>query len=477
MSRRGAALFAALAMLSNTRCLALDWSLASGIDGAMQLRDAEAIDLRAISQASAEQGWDDITLKAEGRFEADLVPSRTLPNGPEQQSRSSWNRKAEISDRANLDLRYLALDWDRDSRIIVGKQPLVWGTADGVQVLDVVTPRDYRSFVLEEPVDSRIPVWSARWIQTFGESFTSDAFVIVDPTVNVYPSRSGLYNFTSPALVPRTPEAGLPITLLAPGITDLPALSALVAPLLQTLPVPAGVEPRIAEPRIVTDRPAGSTIQGGARLQYEGQGFDLSTYYAYLRHRNPRYTLDAEYQVLANRIDPVVTLDFVRTHLLGLSGNANAGPYIVRGEFTYTSKAPLAALDYRDDGRSAIAPELAGLIAVDRMLPGNWFVSSQLYFKDPIDHAGDDYRNRTEQRAITALIRSDPFGRLPQLELFGFHSLLDHDTFLRGQITFRLRENLSWVIGSDLFSGDRAGVVGEYKDTDRVYSRLLWLIR
>ncbi|MBF0182066.1 MAG: RNA polymerase-associated protein rapA [Magnetococcales bacterium] len=44
----------------------------------------------------------------------------------------------------------------------IGKQQEVWGTADGIKLLDIVNPTDYREFVQNTMADSRIPVWMAK---------------------------------------------------------------------------------------------------------------------------------------------------------------------------------------------------------------------------------------------------------------------------------------------------------------------------
>ena len=43
--------------------------------------------------------------------------------------------------------------------IRAGKQQVVWGTADGIRILDIVNPLDYREWTLQNYVDSRIPLW------------------------------------------------------------------------------------------------------------------------------------------------------------------------------------------------------------------------------------------------------------------------------------------------------------------------------
>ena len=44
----------------------------------------------------------------------------------------------------------------------LGLQQVVWGQADGLRVLDVINPLDYREFILEDFLDSRRPLWLAR---------------------------------------------------------------------------------------------------------------------------------------------------------------------------------------------------------------------------------------------------------------------------------------------------------------------------
>ena len=44
----------------------------------------------------------------------------------------------------------------------LGLQQIVWGQADGLRVLDVINPLDYREFILEDFLDSRRPLWALR---------------------------------------------------------------------------------------------------------------------------------------------------------------------------------------------------------------------------------------------------------------------------------------------------------------------------
>ena len=44
--------------------------------------------------------------------------------------------------------------------MVLGRQQNVWGKADGLKVLDLVNPQDFRELILDDFDDSRIPLWA-----------------------------------------------------------------------------------------------------------------------------------------------------------------------------------------------------------------------------------------------------------------------------------------------------------------------------
>jgi hypothetical protein len=56
-------------------------------------------------------------------------------------------------------------DWD----FRIGKQQVVWGTADGIKLLDIINPTDYREFNQNGVEDARIPVWMVNAERNIGE--------------------------------------------------------------------------------------------------------------------------------------------------------------------------------------------------------------------------------------------------------------------------------------------------------------------
>jgi hypothetical protein len=71
----------------------------------------------------------------------------------------------------------------------LGKQQVVWGTADGIKLLDIINPTDYRFFVQDTFEDSRIPVWMAKAEIDVGQNGNLQA-LISQHRQNIYPGLS-----------------------------------------------------------------------------------------------------------------------------------------------------------------------------------------------------------------------------------------------------------------------------------------------
>jgi len=67
----------------------------------------------------------------------------------------------------------------------LGKQQVVWGTADGAKLLDIINPTDYREMAQNTMEDSRVPVWMAKLEMPAGDSGTVQ-FIAAQPRENVF---------------------------------------------------------------------------------------------------------------------------------------------------------------------------------------------------------------------------------------------------------------------------------------------------
>jgi hypothetical protein len=67
----------------------------------------------------------------------------------------------------------------------IGKQQVVWGTADGMKLLDIINPTDYREMAQNSMDESRIPVWMVN-AETDLEDGSNLQLVISQPRENVF---------------------------------------------------------------------------------------------------------------------------------------------------------------------------------------------------------------------------------------------------------------------------------------------------
>ena len=67
----------------------------------------------------------------------------------------------------------------------LGKQQVVWGTADGMKLLDIINPTDYREMAQNSMDESRIPVWMIN-AETDLEDGTNVQVVVSQPKENVF---------------------------------------------------------------------------------------------------------------------------------------------------------------------------------------------------------------------------------------------------------------------------------------------------
>ncbi len=78
--------------------------------------------------------------------------------GHRNYTQNDWFRELYVDTTAS--------GWD----LRLGKQQVVWGTADGIKLLDIINPTDWREFVQNTMEDSRIPVWMINAERNVGEN-------------------------------------------------------------------------------------------------------------------------------------------------------------------------------------------------------------------------------------------------------------------------------------------------------------------
>jgi len=72
-----------------------------------------------------------------------------------------------------------------DWALRTGKQQVVWGTADGMKLLDMINPTDYGEMAQNQMEDSRIPVWMVN-AETTNEDGSEFQVIVSNPKENVF---------------------------------------------------------------------------------------------------------------------------------------------------------------------------------------------------------------------------------------------------------------------------------------------------
>ncbi|MBM3252396.1 MAG: hypothetical protein FJZ11_06450, partial [Candidatus Omnitrophica bacterium] len=86
----------------------------------------------------------------------------------------------------------------------LGKQYVVWGTTDGVRILDLVNPLDYREWTLKEFSDLRIPLWMLKAEGEVTENGGLQLLLIPDYEPDYYPPADAPFALRSTIIGART---------------------------------------------------------------------------------------------------------------------------------------------------------------------------------------------------------------------------------------------------------------------------------
>ncbi len=350
------------------------------------------------------------------------------PDQPSQESSSGYNRSLNIGDTLELELREAYFQTPiRDSFLTIGKQQVVWGEADGLKVLDVVNPQDYREFILDDFDDSRIPLWTVK-AEIPIKSATLQLLWIPDPTHHRIPDEDATYEFVSN--VPQAPP-GVPVI-----VDDV-------------------------------DRPSNpiSDSDAGAQLSAMWGGWDFTFNYLYQYDDIP---------VLYRTITPgpggtSITVDpgYERTHVIGGSFSNAFGDLTLRGEFAYKVDKRFSVDDATDLDGVVSADEAGYVLGLDWFGFSETFLSAQFFQSILTDDASGLLRDQVENY-LTFLVQRDFLNDALVVSNIWIHNINHGDGVVRPSIKYEVRDNLELSAGVDWFYGTDRGLFGQYGDATRV---------
>lgn len=371
-----------------------------------------------------------------GRIRFDLQTNL----GPEEDmpvNYSSINGPLLAGDHGELSIR----EWYIDTEIVgsywrIGKQQVVWGQADGLKVLDVINPQSYREFILDDFEDSRIPLWMFNVEIPVGNDNSLQLLWIQDLSYNEFAESGSTYQMTSPLLVPQLP-AGLSVA----GLNKSKPIS------------------------IIKDSDLGLRYL----LFYEG--WDLTFNYLYHYHDSP-----VIYQTVENN-NVILNSKYERNHLLGATASKAFGDFTLRTEIGFSSDTfhliDTSSLLYLLQQGIHKSADISSVLGIDWQGLEDTLLSFQWFQSYLFDH--DDSLFRPVNNNILSFLYKQTFeNEIWEIEILAIHGFDKGDGVVQSKFSYLLEGNIQLWIGSDIFYGQKQGLFGQFKDTNRLIVGFEW---
>jgi len=348
--------------------------------------------------------------------------------------RNDRENQIDAGDRSDAELRefYIETRIGR-SFLTLGKQQIVWGKADGLKVLDVVNPQNWREFILDDFDESRIPLWAVNTEIPIA-NITLQLLWLPDQTYHKFAEQGDLYQFSSALLVPQTPM-GIDVVLAAEERPD-------------------------------------NTIQDadwGMRLSTFWDGWDLT--FNYLYHYDDKPVLHRQLSLTPSGPVATITPRYERSHLIGTTFSNAFGDLTLRGEVGYSLNRYISTNSVSDNDGVIKTDELAYVLGLDWFGFSDTLLSTQLFQSNLNNHHIGMLRDERDT-TLTFLIKRDYMNETLTTELLWLHNLDLDDGLARPKATFQLNDEVSVWLGADLFYGDQTGLFGQFKHHDRVVSAI-----
>ena len=376
-----------------------------------------------------------MSLTTLGRARGDIV-NELEPGAPRQRETSELSRRLMVGDRADLELRelYVRAPIGR-TFLTLGKQQIVWGKADGVKVLDVVNPQDFREFILDDFDDSRIPLWALNAEVSIGPVLGQLVWV-PDQTYHDIPEHGALYEFTAAMFQP---------------------------------PPPPGV--RIDERPIRRPRRTVADSDAGLRLSSFWKGWDLTLNYLYHYGDVPVFYS----RLSGTQTEPVIIVNprYERSHLVGGTFSNAFGNLTVRGEVGFFFDHYFFTTEAADPDGITNSDEL------DYVLGFDWFgfeeaLASFQFFQTWVTDADQALRRDQIDTMSTLLLRREFWNDTLVAQIMWLQSFNQADGLVRPKVSYLVRDNLEVWLGVDWFYGTRNGLFGEFDHNDRIVFGAEW---
>lgn len=367
---------------------------------------------------------DNVALRASGRLRVD-AKDLLEPGRAPLKNYTPASEPVNIGPTGTAEIRDLYLEFRHDAGISrIGKQQIVWGRLDGIKVLDVLNPQDFREFIIDDFEDSRISLWSGYFDYTLGD-WRAELAIIPDSSGHTIPNSGAWFELQAPRFRfgSSTAQPALPFRYEQPGFsleeTGVGLRMTRFIDLFEfSLVAYSGMDPE----------PLGRLIQAGQ--------------------------------------DTVLERYYERQNTVGFSLDMGFGSAVFRAEYAYqpdryfNSRLPVGLeANQLDQHRGAVGVDIEGPLAI--------FANVQFV----VDHISDAPTNLVrpgQDRLATFFLRRTFLYDTLTVEARWYRSFTDDDHLTSFSVDYALTENLSLELAAQSFSGIREGLFGQFAERDRV---------
>lgn len=345
-----------------------------------------------------------------------------------------------------LDPRELLIEAEfKSASLSLGLQQTVWGQADGLRVLDVINPLDYREFILEDFLDSRRPLWTVR----------ADI-----------PIRKGSLQLL---WIPHFASGRLPGSGDEFGIGPSFGLSLIEGKLgNRTLGLPSVTVLPTRHPGLRL-----SSGQAGARYSRSLGRWDVTANYFYGWEDIPTPYLRFSGFPL---IDPKVTITprYDRKEVFGGTAATHFGPVVVRAELGWNPRRAAAATLAASRSGFQRTGQLGGVAGLDYS-PTPWLWLSGQYFLQLATAPQRALLLPRYNQLVSIYARTNFFRETLRPELFVLAGLNQRQYMIRPRITRDFGSYWHASLGADFLQGADTTPFGFFGARDRCVVELKWM--
>ncbi len=359
----------------------------------------------------------------EGRVRLDFA-DKLEPGEINPETYSSLSRPAVINDLGTTEIRDAYVEHALDNGVLrIGKQQVAWGKLDGIKVLDVLNPQDFREFILDDFSESRISLWSA-YLDVTLAGWRTELALIPDNTGHAIPTQGAWFELTAP----RYRYGAIPGNSALPIVTRRESIDA-------------------------------GTSAYALRLSRQVGTFELGAVaYSGLDHEPLGRLVDNAGEITVERF-------YKRRDVFGLSAETSFGPLALRAEvalqpdrkFNMRTPTTLSTIQL-DQLRAAVGIDVDG--------PWNTFINIQ-YLHDSVRNAPMSLVRPDQDRIVTMFLRRNFSYETINVIAKWYHSIELDDEMYSFALEFSFADNTRLRLAAERFSGASHGIFGQFADRDR----------